>query len=564
MTRVFVIDDDHDHAESIADVLMTCGHDVELAFSGEAALDRFCEANFEIVFMDVKLPGMNGVETFFEFKKIRPGAQVMMMTGFSLEQLIAQAVDNGALGVLRKPFSIDNLLKVVGQARPRDGAAADKNLGAAASRRSLQVPNRRQQPIARKLASWGARLSGFIPSRRQFAGILGCALLVLACAAAQAEESGISADRIVFGQIAALTGPAAALGTGMREGILAAFAEANAAGGVQGRELTLVSLDDGYEPNNTISATSKLIRDNNTFALIGSVGTPTTNAILPLIAEAGLPLIGPFTGSEGLRNPFNPLVVNVRASYFQETEIMVERLTKDLGVTRIAIFYQDDSFGRAGLAGVQRALDRRGMKLVSEGTYQRNTTVVRGALTDILKGRPEAVILIGAYAPCAEFIKLARQQKLDAAFVNISFVGPEALAKDLGPDGAGVVVTQVVPYPEDASMPLVADYQKALKAASPQAKPSFVSLEGYMAGRLTVMALRKIPENITRKALLQTIAAAGPFDLGGLTLSFSPSNNQGSNQVFLTAIKSDGSFNPVASLKEVKALGSLFRTEGSN
>lgn len=377
---------------------------------------------------------------------------------------------------------------------------------------------------------------------------LACLALLLSAAPGRAQ-SGVTSTRIVFGQVAALAGPAAALGSGMRTGILAAFAEANRAGGVQGRELVLLSRDDGYEPNNTIAAANALINQDQVFALIGSVGTPTTNAILPLIAEAGIPLIGPFTGSEGLRNPFNPLVVNVRASYFQETEVMVEHLTRDLGYKRIAIFYQDDSYGRVGLLGTQRALDRRGMKLVSEGSYQRNTTAVRGALADIARGQPEAVIMIGAYAPCAEFIKEARAAKLGATYVNISFVGADSLAKALGGEGDGVVVTEVVPFPSDTSLPLVARYQAALKAADPLAQPGFVSLEGYIAGRLAVQALQAIKGSITRRALLNAIATAGTFDLDGMTLAFSPQSNQGSNRVFLTVLGADGRFKPVKSLQ---------------
>jgi ABC-type branched-subunit amino acid transport system substrate-binding protein len=384
--------------------------------------------------------------------------------------------------------------------------------------------------------------------------IAAAACLIAACIVtassppSRAGETGVSDTRIIFGQVAALSGPAAALGTGMRAGIRAAFAEANRNGGVQGRELVLVSRDDGYEPNNTIAATTGLLSDG-VFALIGSVGTPTTNAILPLLAESGVPLIGPFTGSEGLRNPRNPLVVNVRASYFQETEVMVEHLTHDLGYKRIAIFYQDDSFGRAGLAGVEQALDKRGMKLVSEGAYQRNTTAVSGALLDITRGDPEAVIMIGAYAPCAEFIKDAQAQKMNATFLNISFVGADALAKALGPQGDGIVVTQVVPFPMDTSMPLVAAYQVALKASDPAEVPGFVSLEGYMAGRLAILALRKINGPLTRKAMLDAIAQTGNFNLGGITLSFSRTSNQGSNAVFLTEIDKTGKIVPVQTLK---------------
>ena len=371
--------------------------------------------------------------------------------------------------------------------------------------------------------------------------------MLVASAAARAEN-GVSADKIVFGQAAALDGPAAELGQGMRDGLAAAFAEANKAGGVKGHKLELISVDDGYEPNKSIAAAKKLIDEDKVFALVGSVGTPTSAAVQPIAAEAGVPFIGAFTGAEFLRDPFKPNVLNVRASYFQETETMVEHLTADLGVTRIAIFYQDDAFGQAGLAGVKRALDKRKMALVAEGTYERNTTAVKGALLAIKKGEPEAVIMIGAYKPSAEFIKLARQIKLEATFVNISFVGSNALAKELGSAGAGVVVTQVVPFPQDAAIPLVGRYQAALKAAKPDAQPGFVSLEGYMVGRLVVAALEKVDGDVTRKALLDAAAKSGGFDLGGVKLAYGPDNNRGSSHVFLTVIQADGTLQPVEKL----------------
>lgn len=382
----------------------------------------------------------------------------------------------------------------------------------------------------------------------KLAGAFGLALAIsIACPVARAED-GVTADKIVFGQAAALDGPAAALGQGMRDGLLAAFAEANRAGGVKGRKLELISIDDGYEPTKSVEAAKKLIEQDKVFALIGSVGTPTSVAVQPMASEAGVPFIGAFTGAEFLRTPYKATVVNVRASYFQETETMVEHLTKDLGVTKIAIFYQDDAFGQAGLAGVKRALDKRQMSLVAEGTYERNTVAVKGALLAIKRAGPEAVIMIGAYQPCAEFIKLARQVKLDATFVNISFVGSDALAKELGPAGAGVVITQVVPFPEAASIPLVARYQAALKANEPDAKPGFVSLEGYMAGLLMVQALGKVDGDVTRQALLDAVSKTGSFDLGGVKLVYGPDNNRGSNQVFLTVIQPDGSFRAVEKL----------------
>ena len=365
-------------------------------------------------------------------------------------------------------------------------------------------------------------------------------------------EDGVSKDSILFGQVAALNGPAQALGQGMREGILAAFEEANRAGGINGRKLELKSIDDSYEPEKTIEATNKAIKEDKVFALVGAVGTPTSRAGQPIATAAKVPFIGPFTGAEFLRNPFNRYVVNIRASYFQETEAWVEHLTNDLGVTRIAILYQDDAFGLSGLAGVKKAMEKRNLSLVAEGTFKRNTTAIKSALLEIMKGQPQAVVTVGPYKPIAAFIKLARQLKVDATFVAISFVGSDSLAQELGSEGAGVVVSQVVPFPGDKSLPVVASYHSALAAVNEKSKPGFVSLEGYLAGRLVVEAIRRIPGEPTRDAFLDAIERE-PFDLGGMKLTFSATQNQGSNQVYFTVLQSDGFFRPVTRLVKTVA-----------
>jgi ABC-type branched-subunit amino acid transport system substrate-binding protein len=375
----------------------------------------------------------------------------------------------------------------------------------------------------------------------------------LAAASPAFAEDGVAADKIVFGQAAALDGPTAALGQGMKAGINAAFAEANKAGGVKGHKLELKSVDDGYEPTKSIEAVNKLLGEDKVFAIAGAVGTPTSVATQPLADKAGAPFIGAFTGTEALRAPYKASVVNVRASYFQETETMVEHLTKDLGATKIAIMYQDDAYGQAGLAGVKKALEKRTMTLAAEGTYERNTTAIKGALLAIKKGDPDAVIMIAAYKPAAEFIKLAKQIKLNATFVNISFVGSDALAKELGGAGAGTVITQVVPFPNDASIPVVARYQEALKASAPGEQPGFVSLEGYLVGRTIVAAIEKMNGEPTRKGFVEAVQKSGGFDLGGFKLSYSDSSNRGSDQVYLTVIQPDGSFKAVTQLEKPKS-----------
>jgi ABC-type branched-subunit amino acid transport system substrate-binding protein len=376
------------------------------------------------------------------------------------------------------------------------------------------------------------------------------ALVISLTGGAARAEDGVTDTGIVFGQVAALTGPAQDLGLGMRQGIAAAFAEANRGGGVSGRTLELKSRDDGYEPEKTVEATKAILDDDKVFALIGAVGTPTSKASQPIATAAKVPFIGPFTGAEFLRNPYNRYVVNVRSSYFEETEAWIEHLTKDLAISKIAILYQDDAFGLAGLEGVQRAMAKRNMTLVASGAFKRNTVAVKSALLDIMKAQPEAVVTVGPYKPVAEFIKLAHQVQLNALFVAISFVGSDSLAKELGKDGAGVIISQVVPSPWDDSLPVVASYQHALTAADATAKPGFVSLEGYVVGRLVVDTLKRIKGEPTREGLLDAIAAA-PFNMGGVTLSYGPAKNQGSDQVFFTILQADGSFKPVTRLAKM-------------
>ena len=361
---------------------------------------------------------------------------------------------------------------------------------------------------------------------------------------------GVGPDSVLFGQSCALSGPAKALGEGMRLGINAAFEEANRAGGVHGRRLRHTTLDDRYEPEAAIANTSRLIDEERVFALIGAVGTPTSKAAEPIATEAGVPYVGAFTGAEFLRDARKrPTVINVRASYYQETEEMVERLTRDLGVKRIGILYQDDSYGRAGLSGTLQALHKRGMTLAAEATYPRNTRAVKTAVLDLRLGNPEAVIIVGAYQPVATFIKWSRRLDFNPIFVNISFVGSSALAKALGPSGKNVIVTQVVPFPHDRWIPVVARYHEALRAVAVKAEPGFVSLEGYLTGRVAVEALRRAGPAPTRKGFITALQKAGTMDLGGFMLLYGEADNQGSDRVYLTVIDDSERFRSIRRLE---------------
>ena len=359
---------------------------------------------------------------------------------------------------------------------------------------------------------------------------------------------GVSEDVIVFGQSAAFTGPAGELGTNMRLGIKAAFAEANRRGGVHGRRLELVSLDDAYEPEAAIVNTRRLIEEEQVFALIGAVGTPTSRSATPVAAEHAVPYVAPFTGAGFLRDPRWENVINLRASYDQETEEMVERLTVDLGIDRIAVMYQDDSFGRAGYLGARRALERRGMEPVSIGLYTRNTTAVKSGLLDLQQGDPEAVIIVGAYKPVASVISWARQIGMDAVFITLSFVGSNALAQELGDNAPGVFATQVMPFPTDEAVPVVAAYLDALLEHDPDTEPGFVSVEGYLAGRLAIASLEECGRDPDRACFLESFERLGAQDLEGFELNFGPNDNQGSDAVFLTVIDENRQYRPIETL----------------
>ena len=387
-------------------------------------------------------------------------------------------------------------------------------------------------------------------SRRKQRGVPARFLFLAALLCFPAALPAADDPVILFGQSAALTGPTSELGTGMKLGLDAAFNEINANGGIHGYQVRLTSLDDGYEPEAAIVNTRRLIEEERVFALIGPVGTPTSTAAQPIATEAGVPYIGAFTGAEFLRDAEAlPNVINVRASYFQETEEMAARLSEDLGFDTVSIFYQDDSYGRAGLAGLRRAVDIYGMEIGAEVSYPRNTEAVKLALLDLRRAGAEAVVIIGAYQPASTMIRWARKLDYSPYFVNISFIGSEALARTLGEDGAGVYVTQVVPFPEDASLPVVAEYQAALRRIDSSATPSFVSLEGYLAGRLAAEGLRLAGPEPTREGFLRSLKTSGEIDLSGFSLSYGMNDNQGSDQVYLTVIDENGDFASVNAIE---------------
>ena len=359
-------------------------------------------------------------------------------------------------------------------------------------------------------------------------------------AATPALAQGVTESQIVLGQSAAMSGPAQDLGKDMRTGAMLYFNYVNANGGVHGRKIVLKTLDDGYEPPRAAANTKKFIEDEKVFALFGYVGTPTSAASMPIFTQAKVPFVGAFTGAELLRHPVNPYVFNVRASYFDETEAIVQHLTA-VSIDNIAIFYQDDAYGQAGLAGVERALKKRNMKLSARGTVERNTVDVTKAVNVIKQANPQSVIMISAYKSCAAFIREMKKQGQNPTFWNVSFVGSKALAKELGPDGRGVEISQVVPFPWDISVPVVREYRKLLQEEK-AGEPGFGTLEGFIAAKVMVEGLKRAGKKLDREGFVRAMDTLGNYDAGGFKVSYAPDNRSGSQFVDLTIISKDEKF----------------------
>ncbi len=363
--------------------------------------------------------------------------------------------------------------------------------------------------------------------------------LVLASTLSLAEN-GVTDKEILIGQFAAISGPAALLGQRMQLGMQAYFTAVNAQGGVNGRSIKLVTRDDGYEPEKAAAAVKALIHEDKVFALAGSVGTPTGIAALPIVSAEQVPLVGMFTGAQALREPFNRQVFHVRASYFDETERIVQHLTT-FGVKKIAVFYQNDSYGKAGLDGVLRALTKRQLKPVAIATVERNSVDVAKALEAILKSEPEAVVQISAYTSCAAFIKAARAKGYGGQFFNVSFVGSKALADALGEAGAGVVISQVVPFPYTANSQVVREYQQRMSEAGHK-DFDFSSMEGFLTARVLVEGLRRAGKTLSRETLIVGLESMHDLNLGGFTVNYSAKEHQGSSFTDLTIIGRNGKF----------------------
>jgi ABC-type branched-subunit amino acid transport system substrate-binding protein len=353
------------------------------------------------------------------------------------------------------------------------------------------------------------------------------------------HAQGVTDTQIVLGQSAPLSGPAQALGKDMQLGASLYFDEVNAHGGVYGRKIVLKTLDDGYEPARAAENTKKLIEDDKVFALFGYVGTPTSQASMPIFTAAKVPFVGAFTGAELLRNPMNHYVFNVRASYFDETELIVQHLTA-LSLNKIAVFYQNDAYGQAGLAGVERAMKGRNMTVAASGTVERNSVDVAKAVQQIGKADPQAVVMICAYKGCAQFVKEMRAQGHEPTFWNVSFVGSKALATELGEQSRGQQISQVVPFPWDVGVPVVREYRHAMEQA--KGELGFGSLEGYISAKVVVEGLRRAGHKLDRESFIRAMESMDPYDAGGFKVAYGPESHNGSRFVDLTIISREQKF----------------------
>jgi branched-chain amino acid transport system substrate-binding protein len=364
-----------------------------------------------------------------------------------------------------------------------------------------------------------------------------CALVALAWAGPQAR-----AQEVVIGQVAPLSGVLASTGAQMVVGGKIYFDHINEQGGIHGAMIKQVVVDDAYKVEETSRLTREMLARPEVVALFGFAGTANVSKLLEdgILDVGGAALVAPYTGGEALRTPFNPWIFHVRAGYADEAEHMVQQLTT-LGMNRIAVMYQDDGFGKAGLLGVTNALAKRNLKLAVAAGYERNTDKVDDAVKKIKASDAQAIIMVSVNKSTAAFMKQYRESGGGAQMYNISVVDPAELVKLAGLKNAhGLGISQVVPYPFMANLPVVREYQALLKKYAPKEQVNYTSFEEFVGAKVLVEALRRAGPNPTRAKVVKALESMGSFDTGGITVGFSPSNRVGSRYVEVTVIGSTG------------------------
>ena len=367
------------------------------------------------------------------------------------------------------------------------------------------------------------------------------AVAAIAVSTMAGAEPGISDTKITIGMSGPFSGTNGAYGIDMRTVIQTYFDQVNKTGGVNGRKLELVALDDGYETDRTVANTKALIDEKNAFALLAFYGSsPTTEAMNKVFGPARVPLLGTISGAGTLREPIsqNPngrYMFNVRASYADETEAIVNQLVS-LGLKNIAVFYQNDGFGKSGLEGVTAALKKHNLAPTVAATVERNSVDVAAAVDAIAKAKPQAIVMVTLYKPTAAFVKAMKKSNQSPMFMTLSPVGTEQLVAELGSDARGIGISQVMPYPFNDIVPMVRDYQKLVGA---KAGYSYYGIEAYAMARVMVDALKRMGKDPSREKLMAALESTS-LDMGGLKVAYSTTNRQGSRFVELTVIGPGG------------------------
>jgi branched-chain amino acid transport system substrate-binding protein len=359
---------------------------------------------------------------------------------------------------------------------------------------------------------------------------------------AQAQPSGVSASAIVIGQSTPLTGANAELGNDIKNGALAYFKRVNDSGGVHGRRIELVTLDDANQVPRAEENTKKLVEEQGVFALFGYASATLSRPALPIVEKHRVPFLAPFTGADPMR-VFNKHVYNMRGSYAEELEKIVDHFAP-LGITRFAIVHYDDVVGKENFTAVERALQKRGLKAVSVAAFKdRAKPDIEGGVKSIAAGQPDVVILTTLYKATADFVKLAQSSGLGAQMASNSFPGASPLAKELGKQGQGFIVATVVPPPTKRSLPVVQEYQAAIEKLLGKKENSFTSLESFIGAKVMVEALKRAGPKPTREGFMHALDALKNYDVGGYAVSFGPDNHNGSSFVELTVISQGHTFN---------------------
>lgn len=375
------------------------------------------------------------------------------------------------------------------------------------------------------------------PTTRRRSLLLAAAATTLAPRAAFA-----TADTLTIAQVAPLSGVLATTGQQMVLGGKVCFDAVNARGGVHGAQIRTLVADDGYKVADTLRLTREMVARPEVVALFGFAGSANVGKLLEedVLAQAGIALVAPYTGGELLRHPFNPWIFHLRAGYADEAEHIVAQLNT-MGITRMALLYQDDAFGKSGLDGVEAALRRRGQKLVVSAGYPRNTGDVADAVRRIVAAQPQSVIMIAVNKPAAAFARQYRAAGGGAQLFNISVVDPAELVKLGGIENVrGLGISQVVPYPYRPSLPVVREFQAALKKHAPGAEVNYTNFEEYLGAKVLVEALRRAGPRPSRAQVIAALESLRSFDLGGVTVSYGPKERVGSRYVEVTVIGGEG------------------------